>query len=181
MKLFIKTLIAKLKFKGISIGRGVSFGSISKLELADNVMLLDNVYLSGKVKCGKNTIFHLGTVIRAFSGQITIGENCSFNPYCVLYGDGGITIGNDVRIATHVVFSAQNHVFSNKHIEIYRQGINALGIVVEDDVWIGANSTILDGVIIGKGSVVAAGSVVTKNVEPYSVVGGVPAKLIKKR
>ncbi|MNG32136.1 Virginiamycin A acetyltransferase [compost metagenome] len=77
--------------------------------------------------------------------------------------------------------SAENHVFSDKTKPIKEQGIYRQGITIEDDCWIGSNVTILDGVTIGTGSVVAAGAVVTKDVPPYSVVGGVPAKIIKER
>jgi len=116
-----------------------------------------------------------------YKGDIQIGENCSVNPFTILYGLGGLKIGNNVRIAAHSVIVPANHNFSNVEIPIYKQGSTCLGVEIQDDVWIGSNCTILDGVVIGKGSVIAAGSVVTKSVEPYSIVAGVPAKLIRKR
>jgi acetyltransferase-like isoleucine patch superfamily enzyme len=74
---------------------------------------------------------------------------------------------------------AVNHVFSDPHRPMVEQGITAQGIVVEDDVWIGAGAIITDGVRIGKGAVVAAGAVVTKDVLPHTVVAGIPARIIK--
>ena len=92
-----------------------------------------------------------------------------------------VNLGNNCLIGPNVVLAGENHVFDNKFTIIQSQGICSIGIVIKDNVWIGANATILDGVTIGKGSVIAAGAVVNKNVAPYSVVGGVPAKLLKKR
>jgi acetyltransferase-like isoleucine patch superfamily enzyme len=116
-----------------------------------------------------------------YGGFIRIGDHCSVNPFCVLYGHGGLTIGNNVRIATCTVIIPANHVFSDLDIPIHKQGTTALGIVIEDNVWIGANVTILDGVRIGRGAVIGAGAVVTKDVDPLHVVGGVPACTIKVR
>jgi acetyltransferase-like isoleucine patch superfamily enzyme len=92
-----------------------------------------------------------------------------------------LKIGDGVRIGAGTVIIPSNHVFSDPDVPIYLQGSAGTGICIEDDVWIGANCTILDGVHIGQGSVIAAGAVVNKDVAPYSVVGGVPARLIKKR
>ena len=92
-----------------------------------------------------------------------------------------IIIGNDVLIGPYTVINSGNHNYSNPDISIREQGHIFKPIVIEDDVWIGANSSILAGVTIGKGAVVGAGAVVTKNVNPYTVVGGVPATFIKER
>lgn len=181
MKLIIKSLLFRLSNRRARIGSRLKLGNLSKINLAENSYLGDGVSLIGKVEVGANCEIHDGVILRSFDGEITIGNNSSLNPYCVLYGNGGINIGNNVRIATHTVFSAQNHVFSDCNVPIVEQGTSQLGISVEDDVWIGAQCTILDGVTIGEGSVVAAGAVVTKNVEPYSIVAGVPAKLIGRR
>lgn len=133
------------------------------------------------IKIGQKSVLHEGVIVRSFDSSIVIGSNTTINPYTVLYSAGGLSIGSNVLIATHVVISAHNHEFKNRNILIKKQGLSKLGIRIEDDVWIGANATILDGVIIGEGAVVAAGAVVTKNVAPFSVVGGVPAKEISQR
>ena len=90
-------------------------------------------------------------------------------------------IGNYVRIAAHTVIVATQHIFERTDVPICHQGIEGKAIKIEDDVWIGTNCTILGGVSIGKGAIVAAGAVVTKGVEAYSIVGGVPAKVIGSR
>ena len=97
-------------------------------------------------------------------------------PDAVLDGHGGLLIGEGVRIATHAVSIPANDVFDDTDAPIRVQGETRVGIRIEDDVWIGANAVVLDGCVVGKGSVVAAGAVVTGDVAPYSVVGGIPAR-----
>lgn len=134
-----------------------------------------------EISIGDGSYLHEGVVLRCFNSNINIGNNTTINPYTVIYSCGGITIGNNVLIATHVVMSAHNHIFKDKSKIIREQGLSHIGINIGNDVWICANATILDGVTIGEGAVIAAGAVVTKNVAPYHVVGGVPAKVISKR
>jgi acetyltransferase-like isoleucine patch superfamily enzyme len=99
----------------------------------------------------------------------------------VLYGHGGLRIGNFVRIATHCVLVPANHGFDRLDVPIARQPVQALGITIEDDVWIGANSVVLDGVTIGRGAIIGAGTVVTKDVRPYAICVGNPARVIGDR
>ena len=107
--------------------------------------------------------------------------NTTINPYTVIYSAGGISIGDNVLIATHVVMSAHNHIYKDRNLLIRKQGISKIGINIGNDVWIGANATILDGVSIGNGAIIAAGSVVTKDVMPYTIFAGVPARFLKNR
>lgn len=107
--------------------------------------------------------------------NITVGKYVFINSGCKFQDQGGITIGNNVLIGHNVVLATINHDIHPSQ----RGNMTLKPIIIEDEVWIGANVTILQGVTIGKGSIVAAGSVVTKSVEPYSIVGGVPAKFIK--
>lgn len=133
------------------------------------------------ITIGKNCYIYSHCLIKTYSGYIKIGDNCSLNDFSVLYGHGGLEIGNNVRIATQTVVVPMNHKYDNPDIPITMQGITAKGIRIEDDVWIGAGVIILDDVVIGKGSVIGAGSVVTHNIPQYSIAVGVPAKVIKKR
>lgn len=116
------------------------------------------------------------------SGHLEIGINSSIAYNCTLSGrDVGIFIGDNVMIAPNCVFVAFDHRFDNLEIPMIEQGVVEKPIIIGDDVWIGANCTITKGIKIGKGSIVAANSVVTKNVEEYTIYGGVPAKYIRSR
>lgn len=159
---------------------------LNKLFLGNNVFIEDYSTL----ECTTDTsAIHIGdrSIIRSFArltsaqGKIKIGSDCSVNAYTTLFGNGDLTIGNWVRIATHVVINPGNHLYDDIDTPIDLQPLTNKGVVIEDDVWVGAGVIILEGCTIGKGSVIGAGTVVTKSVEPYSVVVGVPGKVIKKR
>jgi maltose O-acetyltransferase len=108
-----------------------------------------------------------------------IGEGCEINENVFIQG---AHIGRDVLIAPNVSILTTTHNYLDPNIPIKHQGDSSPQVPrIESDVWIGRNAIILPGVIIGQGSVVGAGAIVTKNIEPFSVYGGVPAKFIKKR
>ena len=111
-------------------------------------------------------------------GAVTIGDRTRIGLSCVVIGP--VSIGHDVMLAQNIVLSGLNHSYQDVNMPISKQPCTTAQIVVEDEVWIGANVVITAGVTIGKHSVVAAGSVVTKNVPPYSIVAGNPARVIKQ-
>jgi acetyltransferase-like isoleucine patch superfamily enzyme len=111
---------------------------------------------------------------------IKIGKDCLIGEYCVIRGQGGVMIGNRVYTSPFTQLLAVNHIFDDAERPFVDQGITAEGIVIDDDVWLGAGAIITDGVKVGKGAVVAAGAVVTQDVPPHCMVGGVPAKVIKQ-
>ncbi len=115
-----------------------------------------------------------------FLWNISIGKNSSLNKGVIIDGSGGVEIGNGVRIAPYTVFNSVDHNYNDEGKEIKDSNYIGAKITIEDNVWIGTHAVINKGVIIGKGAVIAAGAVVTKDVEPYTIVGGVPAKTIKK-
>lgn len=135
----------------------------------------------GTIAIGPRTHIDRGAIIRALGGRIQIGADCSVNAYSFLSGSGGIDICNSVMIGSHVSIYASNHMFADISVPMNKQGLNLKGIEIEQDVWVGTGVRILDGVRVGTGSVLAAGAVITKSTEPYSVVGGVPAKKISSR
>ncbi|MBB4402026.1 MULTISPECIES: acyltransferase [Rhizobium/Agrobacterium group] len=112
-------------------------------------------------------------------GDIELGENVSINPYACL--SGKVTIGNGVRIASHVSIVGFNHGFDDIETPIHRQPLTSLGIKIGDDVWIGANAVVLDGVKIGRGAIIAAGAVVAKDIPAMAIAGGVPARVLRYR
>lgn len=135
---------------------------------------------------GNNVILGLNNQIYAFGRGnefVEIKNDVGFNSNVMVNANegGSVIIGNKVIIGPNVVIRASDHRFGDINISIREQGHNAGRIIIEDDVWIGANAVILRDVVIGKGSIVAAGAVVTKNVDRFSVVGGVPAKVISLR
>lgn len=107
--------------------------------------------------------------------NITVGKNVFINSGCHFQDQGGITIGDGVLIGHNVVLATLNHDFSPKK----RSTLHPAPIVIGENVWIGSNATVVPGVTIGNGSIIAAGAVVTKNVPENVVAGGVPAKIIK--
>ncbi len=136
----------------------------------------------GRIDIGRETRIFRGAMLDTRNGLISIGERCSVQPYTLLYGSqAGLRIGNDVRIAAHCVIVPFNHVFDAPDLPIARQGVTAKGIVIEDDVWIGAHVTVLDGAIIRSGCVIGAGAVVRGDTEPGAVYAGVPARRIGSR
>lgn len=140
---------------------------------------------------GTHTYIGEGTVIDDFvkikhvggTGDVIIGNHVFINSCTVLYSGNGIRIGNNVLIGPNCNFTPVNHNFSDKMRPIRLQGFlpSKGGIIIEDDVWIGANVTILDGAIIKKGAVIGANSLVLKEVEPYSINFGNPLKFLKYR
>lgn len=130
--------------------------------------------------------FSLGdySVIESFAcinnavGDVIIGDYTRIGLHNTIIGP--VTIGNHVNLAQGITVTALNHNFADPNKRIDEQGVSTTLVVIEDDIWIGANAVILPGVTIGHHSVVAAGTVVTKNVPPHSLVAGVPAKVIKQ-
>lgn len=141
-----------------------------------------------RLKLGRNVHIDSGSLLHCggmewcnHEGGIIIGNNVYIGPNCVLFGAGGIRIGDNVLISPNVVLTSHQHTYVSPSELIREQPILFGEIVLEDDVWIGSSATILPGVRIGKGSVVGAGGVVTKDVLPYSLAVGVPARVVKTR
>ncbi len=166
-----------------------------RLRFADHITLGRGVYLDQHtylhacphgITIGDETIIMHGAILHVYNFRdlphagITIGKNSLVGEYSVIRGQGGVTIGDRVYTSPFTQIIAVNHVFDDRARPFVDQGITAEGIIIEDDVWLGAGAVITDGVRVGKGAVVAAGAVVTKDVPPHTVVGGVPAKVIKE-
>lgn len=111
-------------------------------------------------------------------GDVVIGDHTRVGLHNTIIGP--VRIGNHVNLAQGITITALNHNFSDAEKRIDEQGVSTTPVVLEDDIWIGANAVILPGVTIGQHSVVAAGAIVTKDVPPHSLVAGVPAKVIRQ-
>ncbi|MEZ4801894.1 MAG: DapH/DapD/GlmU-related protein [Gelidibacter sp.] len=113
------------------------------------------------------------------SGKLNIGNNSSIGDYTIIDVVDDIYIGNDVAIGPNSTLYTHDHIYTDKNVPAWKGGLISKPIIIEDGAWVGSGVTILPGVTIGKRAVIAAGSVVTKNVESNSIYGGIPAKFIK--
>lgn len=137
-------------------------------------------YTSMMAKAGKNIYifppFHCPSPEGIF-----LGDNINISQNCTIGGTGGVSIGNFVMIGPNTCIVSSNHGFLRGDVPMVRQKPKTAPIKIGDDAWLGANVVVLSGVIIGQGAIIGAGSIVTKDVSPYSIVAGNPAKLIKMR
>ena len=178
-----------LKMDGwAAIENGVRLRFADRIHLHHGVYLDQSTYLHAcpnGIEIGENTIVMHGAVLHVYNFRdlpdagIRIGRESLIGEYSVIRGQGGVVIGDRVYTSPFTQIIAVNHVFSDVDKPFIQQGITAEGIVIEDDVWLGAGCIVTDGVHIGKGAVVAAGAVVTADVPPHVVVAGVPAKVIR--
>jgi acetyltransferase-like isoleucine patch superfamily enzyme len=161
----------------------------SRIRLGHGAYLDEGVYIHacpGGVSIGERTLVMHGAVLHVYNFRqlphagIRIGCDGLISEYTVIRGQGGVTIGDRVYTSPMTQIVAVNHVFDDPDRPFIEQGITAQGIVIEDDVWLGASVVVTDGVRIGRGAVVAAGAVVTNDVPPHTVVGGVPARIIRE-
>lgn len=171
-----------------AIENNVRLRFASHIRLGHGAYLDQGVYLHAcpnGIEIGENTIIMHGAVLHVYNfrdipgSHIKIGRDSLVGEYSVIRGQGGVTIGDRVYTSPFSQVIAVNHVFDDPDIPFVDQGITAEGIIIEDDVWIGSGAVITDGVHIGRGAVIAAGAVVTRDVPPHTVVGGVPARPIK--
>ena len=175
----------------IFCGKSVTVEHAYMVETGSNLILEDFVYINALsengIRFGSNITIGRGTsitctgVIANKGVGLSIGNNSAIGSYSYIGARGEIKIGNDVIMGPMVTMFSENHNYGNLDLPIRKQGEFRKGIIIEDDCWIGTGSTILDGVTVGRGSVIAARSVVTKSVEAYSVVAGIPAQQIKRR
>lgn len=178
----------------INRGTYLSTAGTSKTEVGQNsVCLEDRVNLgfgvqiktfgnNSQIYLRKQVILDRGVDLRSLDcGYIEIGESTYIGPYTCLAGPGSIKIGKSCLIGSHSGIYANNHNFADPTLKIVEQGITCKGIAIGDDCWLGTGVKVLDGVTIGQGSVIGAGAVVSKDIPPYSVAVGVPAKVISQR
>lgn len=142
---------------------------------------LRNPKAKGTISLGAGAWIERGAVLWAFDGLIRTERNVYLGPYVTIYGHGGVTIGEDTLVSMKATILSSNHGVPPDGQKIREQPDELLPTKIGSDVWIGANAVILGGVTIGDGAVVAAGAVVTKDVQAGAIVAGVPARLVRKR
>lgn len=166
----------KIRHKSrIHMGRTINIGDNVEI----NALSKEGIKIGNNVSILRNTIIECTGVIRNVGVGLEIGNNVGIAQNCFIQVRGKVVIGNDVIFGPGVSVFSENHNFSDPDKPIREQGETRIGVTIEDAVWIGTRATILDGVTVGHHSIVAAGSVVNKDIPPYSIVGGVPAKIIK--
>ncbi|MCO4795630.1 MAG: acyltransferase [Bacteriovoracaceae bacterium] len=169
------------------IEKGVVFEYPKNIALRPGVRVSRNSILKGNsslnfaISVGANTQIMEQVLLCANEGVIRIGNNSWIGPQCLIYGNGHVRIGDHVMIAAKTSINTVSHNHAIIGLPMNLQGINTDRVTIEDDVWIGLNATILQGVTIGKGSIIGAGAVVTKDIPPYSIAVGTPAKVISTR
>jgi acetyltransferase-like isoleucine patch superfamily enzyme len=170
--------VARLNlYPGIRIGRGTRVARTALLDMLNE----GSLPVGGNVVVGRNCSISHDVLLVPYCGRITVGDRTFIGPRTMIFGNGGVEIGSDVLIAGQCFIVASNHVHSNFDRPIRAQGLTAKGIVIEDDVWIGAGCKVLDGVRIGRGSIVGAGAVVRQSLPAFSVAVGVPATVKRDR
>jgi len=145
-----------------------------------NAILLENqkyLLLSQLKSCGQNVCLRMPIVVSS-AEKVEVGNDVSFAQYVHIWGEGSVIIGDRVLIASHVAITSLTHDYNQEEI---CKTLVIGKVIIKDDVWIGAHAVILPNVVIGEGAVIGAGAVVTKDVEPYSIVVGIPAKHYKFR
>lgn len=158
---------------------GIRIGSGARIE--SGVVLRANTTDHRGVTVGEGASIKEYAVINANAGFVEFGPRAWLGPHCLVYGNGGVTIGADVLIAAHTTISTVSHITDRVDVPINAQGIHCAPVVIEDDVWIGLNVTVLQGVTIGSGAIVGAGAVVTRDIPAGSIAMGVPARVVGRR
>lgn len=191
----IRGFFLKFRFKGskkrLFIGCKTSIKHKSHIVLGNSIQIKDYVEINGLckqgIKIGDNASIGKYTIIRG-TGSIKnlgygleIGKNFGCGDFCFFGCSGGIKIGDNVIMGQNVRFHSQNHNFEKIDIPIKNQGVNSKGIVIGDDCWIGAGTTILDGVKIGQGCVIGANTLINSDVPEYSIVVGNPFRIVRNR
>nr|WP_068893150.1 acyltransferase [Pedobacter panaciterrae] len=186
LRLFLKRSHG-LVFKGsnVKVRHAYQFTAGRNLILEDNVFINalseEGITTGDNVSIARDSVLICTGIIAQKGTGISIGNGTGINAGAYLSGQGGIRIGDNVIIGPGVQIFSENHNFNDPEKLIKDQGVKRIGVTIDNNCWIGARVTILDGVNIGSGCVIAAGSVVTKSVAANSIVAGVPAKVIKSR
>ena len=188
-----RSLLYPLCFRGIHqtarLARHVTLRCPRQIRLGRGVVIDEFVQLIATSRRADAITLAEGCSLRSFAmlnagspdGFIHMGERTGIGQGVLLYGNGGLTIGKNVMIAAHTSVIASSHVYTDPDKTISEQGYTARGIIIGDNVWIGAGVRVLDGVEIGEGAVVGANAVVNRPVAPRSIVAGVPAREIGRR
>lgn len=197
--LFINTLSKRLimMFRGyfflyqkVFLGKNCKISNKPNIVFRKNVTIEENVIIDGfaknklifgnNVKIGAFSLITCTSHLSKYGTGLIIGNNSAFGRFTEFGAAGGIEIGNDVIAGSYISFHSENHIFSDSTKLIREQGVTSKGLIIGNNVWIGAKVTFLDGSKIGNNCVVAAGAVVSGAFPDNVVIGGIPAKILKE-
>ena len=188
---FLRKVFSKRRFakagKGTMIGPYVTLRCPNRIRLGDNIAIDSNAVLDAKgkessIRIGNSVLMGKGTIFSCASARITVGNEVSIGPYCYLRASrGSIVMGSYITIGSHTVIISGKPDYERLDIPMMKQQGSTMGIIIEDDVWIGVGVQVIDGVRIGSGSVIGAGAVVIKDIPPYGIATGVPAEVVRMR
>ena len=188
-KLFTQ-LITRMLYKcgkGVHFEENVTFDNPDKIYIEDYCSIKKGTIIRSRVnekrigiKIGKNVKIHEYSYIDDYGGKIYIDDNSGIGQLCIIGGQGGVHIGKNCMIAGHTYIIPANHRFNEKNKPFKNQGESKKGIRISDNVWVGAGCIILDGVSIGRNTVIGAGSVVTRSIPSNVIAVGIPARVIKE-
>lgn len=170
----------------VEIHPDVEFQGADQIHLGSHATVrrgarIRRIGINSSITIEEHALIESGVDIRTYrDSYVRIGSYSRIGPYTCISG-GKVTIGHDCLIASHCSIYANNHIFTDPNQKIREQGSSIQGIEIDDDCWIGSGARIVDGVTIGKGSVIGAGAVVTKDIPPDSIAVGVPARVIGQR
>jgi acetyltransferase-like isoleucine patch superfamily enzyme len=174
--------------RGVVWGRNIALRHPRKMDIGDAVVVDDHCLLDaqgcvpGEFTIGAGTLISRNCIVSGKHGPLTIGPRANIGAGCILYASARIEIGADTMLAALCYIGGGRYTTRGRlDIPIAAQALPTRGVVIEEDCWLGAGVTVIDGVRVGRGSVIAAGAVVTKDVAPYSVVAGVPGRLVATR
>jgi acetyltransferase-like isoleucine patch superfamily enzyme len=187
-KIFYPFIIKQVG-RGVVFGRNVTLRHPHKIVIGDNTFIDDNAVLDAKGRgndgllIGQNVFVGQNTILSCKEGSIRIEDWCALSSNCSLLSESKIRIGKFCYLAGQCYLVAGgNHGYDRTDVPImFQPSVDKGGIDIGEDVWLGASVTVLDGVSVGKGSVIGAGSLVVESLPPYSVAVGVPAAKIKDR
>jgi acetyltransferase-like isoleucine patch superfamily enzyme len=172
----------------VIFGKNLVLRHPNRITLGNRIAIDDNTLLdagspeNSGISLGHDVIISRNCVIQAKTAAVTIGNSTDIGCNTVITSSGGIAIGQSVLIAGNCYIGGGRYITDRLDIPMMEQGIYTKGaVVIGDDVWLGAGATVLDGVQIGKGCVVGAGAVVTKNLPNYVIAVGIPAKIVGSR
>ncbi|MFZ2491227.1 MAG: acyltransferase [Thermoanaerobaculia bacterium] len=179
----------RLRFESVGAGSRINppllLQGAGRIHLGSGVILEQYLGMTvvgrGEITIGDGTELRCFARLEAHDGFIRIGARCGVNPFTLLSGYGGLTIGDDVRIGSHCSILSSTHNFEASDLTIREQGVERRETIVEDDVWMGHACTIVGGVRIGSGAIIGAGAVVTRDVPPRAIVTGVPGRVTGTR